>query len=499
MAFKRPGTFVLETAFPSISTGDSPAQAITAFLETAFKGPTTPTRVTSWSQFLTLYGGFSGTTLRYLPYAVYQYFNNGGSICYVSRVLGSGATKATATLVDRAATPQATLTVTAINEGTWGSAVWVKVLDRSTDRFDLQVMVDGSTDDRVVERWNDLSMDATDARYVEKVINSSTQGSQWVVVADALSVTVAPSDRPSIATTQLSGGGDGSAPISAAYAASLRQFDVVRESLVLNFPGNSTNAVLIDAVAYCEGRGDCFLVCDTTKGLTAATAIVEAGSLTASSYAAVYFPWLYTLDAASTTPGQTVLLPPGGAVCGVIAATDLRRGPFKAPAGLDARIAGITALESQRTDSELDDLNSSNVNAIRHHPTGGIVIFGARTLKRSSKDIYIPVRRNLIYLKDNLKRLTDFAVFEPNNATTWGTLADRCSRFLNEHWSQGGLVGGSPAEAFYVTCDETVNTPQTISAGEVHVEVGVSLVAPAEFVVLKIGQWEGGQTTFEVA
>jgi phage tail sheath protein FI len=155
-------------------------------------------------------------------------------------------------------------------------------------------------------------------------------------------------------------------------------------------------------------------------------------------------------------------------------------------------------LERKHTDQDLDDLNDANVNAIRNHPAGGIVVFGARTLKKTGSDRQISIRRNMIYLKKNSQLLTEFAIFEPNNSTTWGLIRDRLERFLTDHWSRGGLKGDVASEAFYVLCDETINTVQTIDAGELHVEVGVALVYAAEFIVFKIGQWEGGQTAFEV-
>jgi hypothetical protein len=406
MAFKRPGVYVSETLQPSVVSSDTPAQSFAAFIEQTYRGPATPTLITSWSQFVTIFGGFAGTSLRYLPYAVYQFFNNGGAQCYVQRVTGSGATSATLTLTDRAATPQNTLKVDAKNPGLWGSSVWVKIIDRSTNRFDLYVLFGGNTDDKVVERWLDLSMDNND--------------------------------------------------------------------------------------------GDCFIVCDTSKSLTASQVITEASTLTASSYAAAYEPWVYMLDPASSVPGATKLVPPGGAVVGLTVSTDVRRGPFKAPAGLDSRVVGAVNLERKHTDQDLDDLNDANVNAIRNHPAGGIVVFGARTLKKTGSDRQISIRRNMIYLKKNSQLLTEFAIFEPNNSTTWGLIRDRLERFLTDHWSRGGLKGDVASEAFYVLCDETINTVQTIDAGELHVEVGVALVYAAEFIVFKIGQWEGGQTAFEV-
>jgi phage tail sheath protein FI len=75
----------------------------------------------------------------------------------------------------------------------------------------------------------------------------------------------------------------------------------------------------------------------------------------------------------------------------------------------------------------------------------------------------------------------------------WNHITSVLSQFLNQFWQSGGLAGLSAPSAFYVLCDSTNNTPDQIQQGVVHVEVGVALQFPAEFVVIKIGQWAGGQ------
>jgi len=90
--------------------------------------------------------------------------------------------------------------------------------------------------------------------------------------------------------------------------------------------------------------------------------------------------------------------------------------------------------------------------------------------------------------------ITNFAVFEPNDWMLWNMVTSILSQFLTEFWQSGGLQGTSAAEAFFVTCDDTNNTAQSIQQGVVNVEVGVALQYPAEFVVISIGQWAGGQS-----
>jgi phage tail sheath protein FI len=119
---------------------------------------------------------------------------------------------------------------------------------------------------------------------------------------------------------------------------------------------------------------------------------------------------------------------------------------------------------------------------------------GARTLTSTFADVSIPVRRSLNYLNYAIKNATEFAVFEPNDSNLWRTVSGVLRSLLYEFWREGGLVGTRSEEAFYVKCDSVVNTPSSIAAGELRVEVGVALQRPAEFVVIKLGQTSGGTT-----
>ena len=183
------------------------------------------------------------------------------------------------------------------------------------------------------------------------------------------------------------------------------------------------------------------------------------------------------------------------AVAGLYALTDASRGVFKAPAGLQSRLAAVVSVPAL-SNADLDSLNSAAapVNAIRYIPGSGIVVFGARTLKPGYVDKYVPVRRSLIYIEKSLIDLTRFAIFEPNDSRLWARLNAACSSFLTSFWAQGGLSGTTPTAAYFVKCDSTNNPQSSIDNGYVNIQVGVALQRPAEFVVINIGQYNGGTT-----
>jgi hypothetical protein len=66
------------------------------------------------------------------------------------------------------------------------------------------------------------------------------------------------------------------------------------------------------------------------------------------------------------------------------------------------------------------------------------------------------------------------------------------SNFLTSVWRDGALMGTTPEEAFYVTCDRTTMTQDDIDNGRLIVEIGIAPVKPAEFVIFRITQTAGG-------
>lgn len=500
MAILRPGVYVEETLNPVAPLVGPASDTVAAFIGLNDRGPISPTLVTSWSQYTNLYGTWNTAASNNLPLAVYLYFANGGSAAYIKRVVGAGAASATRSLDDRDTTVDQTLSLTAINPGEWGNNINVTVTNSSlANHFDLTVFYGGTTSAFIVETFTDLNMDTNSARYAVSVVNAS---SRYLAAADLTSdaATLAAKNPALITNEPLAGGANGSA---VSTITTYEDFDTVAQSLVLNVAG-FTDAVSINAaISYAESRDDVFVVIDgadvpvNLAGL--GNDIIEiANSYTSSSLAAVYYPPLVVSDptlGVGAPSGATRTVGAGGAVAGLIASTDASRGVFKAPAGLTARLSGAVAVRAL-TNSELDTLNSNSaaVNAIRFISGSGIVVMGSRTLKTGFIDKYVPVRRTLIYLRKALIDLTQFAIFEPNDAALWRRISASISAFLTQFWSQGGLRGATPAQAFFVKVDAENNPQASIDNGFVNIEVGVALQRPAEFIVIKISQFDGGST-----
>ena len=486
----RPGVFIQEVELPqSIALADN-GSAAGAFLGAFAKGSTAvPVLLNSWSQFTKTFGGLDDAYPT--TWAAYNFFANGGRQLYVKRIVGTGAGASTLTLQDSAGSPQDTLTINAINAGTWGDDLAVQIVSAgAVDRFAVLVYYKGN----LVEKFDDLSMATTDRRYAVSYINAT---SRYVVTVDEGSTSASP--YPSAGSiTALDSGDNGAAVVAEDY--SFESFDAITNPLVFNVPDapylTSGECAAINSllISYCEGRGDSFAVVDVPPSLSVASAksFIESVDST-MGLAASYYPWLLIPDTLKAAPGATRLQAPGASMVGQYLATDAARGVFKAPAGYSNRIALAVATEKQLTNTELDTLNTgvAPLNAIRQIPGSGIIVMGARTLNNTTADRYINVRRSIIYIKKELERLSAYAVFENNDALLWAQLRITLGTFLRNYWQNGGLRGASPSQAFYVLCDETTNSAADILNGTVNIEVGVSVEYPAEFIVIKLGQLTG--------
>lgn len=257
---------------------------------------------------------------------------------------------------------------------------------------------------------------------------------------------------------------------------------------------------LIDWVEAPKTNGRHFVVVETAGSLSVDGALSRSGDLTETSRAAVYYPHIYIKDPVGRSGASVRKIGPSGAVAGLFLDTDRKIGPFKSPAGIEVKITDAIALERSFSSSDLDALNSgvtetgvlngkNVVNAIRNVPGAGVVIMGGRTLKQDgTANRFINMRRSLTYLEKRLNDLASFAVFENNTETLWARLITVIGVFLNEYRNQGGLRGTTIEQSYFIKCDNENNTAASIQAGEVHIEVGVALEYPAEFVVINLSQ-----------
>ena len=187
---------------------------------------------------------------------------------------------------------------------------------------------------------------------------------------------------------------------------------------------------------------------------------------------------------------QGVVLPPSGAVVGIYAMVDEDRGVWKAPANVS--ISAVKGPTVNVTHEDQESLNvdteaGKSVNAIRAFTGKGTLVWGARTLAGNDNEWrYVPVRRFFNMVEESVKKATAQFVFEPNDANTWVKVRAMIENFLTLQWRAGALAGAKQEHAFYVRVGlgQTM-TAQDILNGYMHVEIGMAVVRPAEFIILK--------------
>jgi uncharacterized protein len=503
-----PGVYMEE-----VSSGSKPIEgvgtAVAAFVGFAEKGPSDePTLVTNWTQFTQTFGEFVEGS--YLAHAVYSYFLNGGGVAYVVRIGGGGNGNgkgpepvAQVELPAAGDAQRPAFSVQALEAGTAGDDITVEVQDASEpseDTFKLVVKKAGNP----VETYDNV----TTRRGPNNVITQVRQQSKHIKIEEVKGKALAVPAKGS----QLALSGGGGAPIAktlnpdqyvgnSADRTGFGGLEAVDEVTMLAVPDlmaayqngmiddDGLKAVQLAMIAHCELMADRVAILDAPPAMNAQQ-VKEWRVNTAgydSKYAALYWPWIKVMDPLT---GKPIHIPPSGAMAGIWARNDSTRGVHKAPA--NEVIRGAISLELNITRGEHDQLNPVAVNCLRTFPGQGIRVWGARTLSSDPEWRYLNVRRLFNYVETSILRGTNWVVFEPNDHKLWDSVRRTITMFLRRVWRDGALFGRTPAEAFYVKCDEENNPPENRDAGILTVELGIAPVKPAEFVVFRISQYAQG-------
>lgn len=487
-----------------------------------------PQLVTNWSQFVERFGGFVPGIQ--LPQSVYGYFTNGGSRCYVVSV--RTFPKAEAVLLNAQGKPA--LTVRARQAGIEGMKMRVRIdnlalpagakkaavkegeeagpetpAEGGDYTFSVSVEKESAAGGwKVLESFSDIKLQTTlidEKKQVAVAYKNNKQPKfiEFTVLEPANIEKAMPREQEQVLTIEKK-------LLEAPKAEEFRG-DVTERSgveglevldditmvcvpdLMTTMPGEKLNLEMVKSVqtmmiAHCERMGDRVAILDTPPDLKPQEVKKWRMNVTGfdSSYAAMYYPWIKVSDPATDT---IVNVPPSGHLAGLWARSDNTRGVHKAPA--NEIILGAVGLAYQVTKGEQDTLNPNGINVVRAFPGRGIRVWGARTLSSDPAWRYINVRRLFNYVEKSIENGTQWVVFEPNDRKLWARVSRDASSFLRTVWRDGALFGSSPAEAFYVKCDDELNPPESRDLGRLIIEIGLAPVKPAEFVIFRISQWAG--------
>lgn len=511
-----PGVYIEEV--PSgVRTISGVATSITAFVGSSSRGPTNePTRIANFGDFERKFGSIKDNVNNMMVYSVSQFFLNGGTDAVIVRV--ANGEDAVAATIDAGGLP-----LIATGEGKWGNQIKVRIdyATKDPSREDLFNISIHDAHSKSTETFRNVSVVPDDPRFVGTVIDEE---SVFVNIDGEV-----PSDRPgandeldpvtdnpfnpeknSYYYSSNDDGGDGS-PIrnedvlgeqgkkSGVFA--LEKTDLFN---ILCLPPLSRNNDISEdtyktAAKYCIDRR-AFLVADPPtdtdtieEGEKHVQKLLDSVGTDNGKNVGLFFPRLKMPDINKENRVQTFAA--SGAVAGVFAKTDLQRGVWKSPAGIEASLVGVKEFATKMTDPENGRLNILGVNCLRNFPGVGNVVWGSRTLVGSDRLgnewKYLAVRRFTLFIEESLFRGTQWVVFEPNDEPLWAEIRLNVGAFMQSLFRQGAFQGKSPREAYFVRCGSDTTTQDDINKGIVNIEVGFAPLKPAEFVIIKIQQIAG--------
>lgn len=369
-----------------------------------------------------------------------------------------------------------------------GSAATVQ-----SEEFQFRVTLGGNTD------YDHLAMDSAHPRYYVRVINEAPGGlvqveriepPPFVAMPNNLLANQGPVGPLDGTAENLTGLGDND------FIAALDTLSAIDEVSLIAIPDRRTAAVQAALIAHCELQMDRFAVLDAEYDFTddqhTDVENQRQASVSTRGYAALYYPWLRVPPLGT---GEPVLVPPSGHVCGIIARSDAMKGVHKAPA--NEIVNGAVGVERRMNRTDHGLLNLGGINVIEQSGVGRPVLMGARTTASDLNWLHVSTRRLFLFLEESIEDGIRWAIFEPNGLPLWQKLKRSITDFLTTEWRNGALFGATAEEAFYVRIDETLNPFSEQQLGRLHLEIGVRPTYPAEFIVVRIGIWQGGESVTE--
>jgi len=259
---------------------------------------------------------------------------------------------------------------------------------------------------------------------------------------------------------------------------------------VLLAPGlfnNKQTSQITTAINNTQNRGDSLFVVDPIPyGMTVGDATSQAQSRN-TSYAAMYWPWVQTMDPDS---GKNVWVPASAMIGGVYAYNDTVAEPWFAPAGINrGGLSTVIRAEQKLSQTQRDTLYTGKINPIATFPGQGVVVYGQKTLQTKASALdRVNVRRLLIALKSYISQVAQNLVFEQNTIATRNQFLSQVNPYLESVQQRQGLY------AFRVIMDSSNNTPDVIDRNQLIGQIYIQPTKTAEFIYLDFNILPTGAT-----
>lgn len=403
-----------------------------------------------------------------------------------------------------------TLQIDAKWDGTYGNELSIRIAAATSGdaaRFNLTVVRNGVN----VEVWPNLSMDSSDPRYVETIINDDDVGSMYITATDLAAATPSPYDRPVNGLFgPLTGGNNGLTSLgdndfiggtSSNGRVGMRALDTVADLTLLAIPGRATSAVHNAMLTYCEiTRGMAvFALLDPPSNCNAEE-IVEyvettAALLELSEFGAVHWPRIAVRNPNKTVFGndKNIYAAPSGYVAGVLARGDssVRGGVYQPAAGITRGVVfGCLGFEGDDTldENKRDLVYPKNINPITTGRGLPRFIDGTRTLKSTGNFPGIAERRGAIFIEQSIKDGLQIARHRNNDETLRAEASRVVETFLTTQMNNGAFRTKDPATAFFVDFGRGLNSDAVVFAHQLLGRIGLATNKSIDWVVLGFSQ-----------
>lgn len=470
-----------------------------------------PTQVTSLAEARRIFGTY--TLLGKAMEAITGFFTNGGKVLTIVRTvhytdvtdpLTQIAVKATFDILDSAAV--VTLQVDGKFEGARGNfSIEIKAASNGdATLFDLTVKEGGV----LKETWVNLSMDDNNDRFAETIINAANSGSNLITVTDLDSVTAPPGDRPADIVVSLAGGDDGLTGIvdadfvgDAGGATGFHAFDIIPDIRILLCVEQHTAAVHQKMVDYMEiDRGGIGIaIGEIPEAQTPAQAVTywktTAALKNRSEFGYFATPWVTQINPLASVYGtaERITVPPSGHIAGNIARIDgTEGGVFKTATGVERGILrGIVGTETTDYDKQTNRnlVSVEGINLIWKPEGFPIIIDGDRMAKLTGSYPFINQRRGVIFIELSVQAGVIFAVHANLDSTLRAQVERTVQLFLGRQFKAGAFAGLTQAESFTVDADiegKGINNAAVQATGTMFIDIGLAMVTPGQFIVLRI-------------
>lgn len=464
-----PGVEVIlrDTMTPNAPPTDTAAWFACGIAE---KGPAAPVKVTSIGSFLRQLGIRQSDSPLYD--AVDAFFREGGAVAWVSRVLGPSAAQSTVTLNDASA--GASLTVKAASAGEWGDDLTVQVTAGDAGgEFILVIALSGTT----VETSPSLAT----------VADAAT----WSEASEYVAITAAGANDPAVVSaTSLTGGTDDRASVvDADWQTAIDRFTKELGPGQVSYPGRTTSAAHGQLLTH-AGANNRVALLDAVSSGTAATLVSAAAAVRTNAEAkrgAMFAPWPTMVGAGGV---GTRSVPTSGVVAGIIARVDRTDGPQQAAAGDNGLSLTALSVPYAWTDAERETLNTASVNVIREQ-YGQRKVYGFRSLVNGETSPAwrdFTAARMVMAITAQADAIGERFMFRTidGRGFTIGEFGASLAAMLRAHYDRGALYGDVADEAYRVDVGPSVNTPESIAAGELRAVIAFRVSPTAEYVVVEL-------------